>query len=283
MLNTPILFLIFNRPQPTQRVFERIREMKPAKLYVAADGPRNGRPEEAGICEQTRKIIDGVDWPCEVKTLFRSENLGCGRAVSSAVSWFFSEVERGIILEDDILPHPDFFPYCELMLEKYKDRQDVMHINGCNFQEGKLRGDGSYYFSGFPHVWGWASWRRAWKHYDFNLSDLNYFYNLKKIKKYIKEPASINRWYEIFFKMNRKLIDTWDYQWNYAVWNEGGRVITPNVNLIENIGFGAGATHTTETESKFAQMKTFALPVVVDPSEVSINQAADQQTMLYCY
>lgn len=283
MSQTPILLVIFNRPDVTQKVLDRIREVKPAKLYIAADGPRPGREGEEELCKQTRQVAEQVDWTCEVKKLYRDRNLGCGKAVSGAVSWFFEQEEQGIILEDDIMPDLSFFEYCARLLRDYRSDASVMHINGCNFQEGRERGDGSYYFSAFPHVWGWAGWRRSWKHYDFNLSDLNYFYNLKKINRYFPEKNIQNKWLEIFFRMNRKQIDTWDYQWNYAIWNAGGKVITPNVNLISNIGFGAGATHTTETESKFANMKTGSLHDLVRPTGTAIDHRADLQTFSYCY
>lgn len=282
-LNTPILFIIFNRPELSKVVFERIREVKPKKLYVAADGPRDLKPKEKALCEETRQILKQIDWPCELKTLFRESNLGCGRAVSSAISWFFQMEEMGIILEDDIVPDLSFFPYCSQLLEYYKNDSTVMQINGCNFQQGQLRGDGSYYFSAFPHVWGWASWRRAWQNYDFNLSDVNYFYNLNKLKFYFKEKKILNTWYEIFFKMNQKLIDTWDYQWNYAIWNVKGKVIAPNVNLISNIGFGIDATHTHDQDSKFANLTTSSIDNVLHPTNTFINKEADLFTFKYCY
>lgn len=282
MFSTPILFLIFNRPEVTQKVFERIREVKPEKLYVAADGPRKDKNGEDLLCKQTRAIINLVDWQCEVFTLYRDTNLGCGKGVSEAITWFFNHEEMGIILEDDVLPNISFFDYCTTMLHHYKSDSKVMHINGCNFQQGVKRSDGSYYLSAFPHVWGWATWRRAWKSYDFNLSDLNYFYNLKKLNYYFKDKAVKEHWYEIFFKMNRKWMDTWDYQWNYAIWNQQGKVVTPNVNLITNLGFGEGATHTTDKTSKFAELKTEVLQDIKHPLDLNINTAADQHTFEYC-
>jgi len=278
----PVLFLIFNRPDVTQVTFACIREAKPAKLYVAADGPRKNKPGEDLLCKKTRDLIQ-IDWPCELKTLYRESNLGCGRAVSAALNWFFEQEESGIIIEDDILPHPSFFEYCQKMLEKYKDDESVMHINGCNFQDGIKRGDGSYYFSAFPHVWGWAGWRRAWKRYDFNLSDVNYFYNLNKLAYYFRDKKIWNYWYPIFFKMNQKMIDTWDYQWNYAIWNSKGKVITPQVNMISNIGFNEQATHTTDPTNKFANRTTFEIRDLKHPVERSMNREADLYTFINCY
>jgi hypothetical protein len=283
LLQTPILFIIFNRPDTTRTVFEAIRKAKPAKLYVAADGARANKAGEAQLCEETRAIINSVDWPCEVKKLYRDTNLGCGKGVSGAISWLFEQEETGIILEDDVLPDPSFFNYCSELLHIYSDNQSIMHINGCNFQQGVQRGNGSYYFSAFPHVWGWATWRRAWKMYDFNLSDMNYFYNLNKLRYYFKDKKAIDSWHAIFFKMNRKFIDTWDYQWNYAIWNNKGRVITPNVNMIKNIGFGENATHTLDANSRFSGLDTLSIGPLVYPSTTAIDEDADLHTQNYCY
>ncbi len=275
MFNTPVLFIIFNRPEVTQVTFEKLRQLRPSKLYVAADGPRKEKQEEEELCRKTRNIIDTINWPCDVKKLYRENNLGCGKGVSGAIDWFFEEEEMGIILEDDILADDSFFEYCSALLERYKDDASVMHINGCNFQHGNKRGDGSYYFSAFPHVWGWASWRRAWRVYNFNLSDLNYFYNLNKLSYYFKSKKITDHWQEIFFKMNRKWLDTWDYQWNYSIWNHKGKVITPNVNLISNIGFGTNATHTLDRNSPFSALETRAIGTLVHPQSTLINTEAD--------
>ena len=172
MFQTPILFLIFNRPDTTKRVFESIRSIKPAKLYIAADGDRKDKVGEDLLCKDTRSIIDLIDWECEIKTLFRPENLGCKIAVSSAIDWFFENEEQGIILEDDCLPNESFYIYCETLLNYYAFNERIMHISGNNFQDGMMRGNGSYYFSNYNHIWGWASWKRAWKAYNVDLSFL---------------------------------------------------------------------------------------------------------------
>jgi hypothetical protein len=281
-MNEAVLFIIFNRPDTTTVAFDRLRQVRPARLYVAADGPRASREGEEELCRAARQVTELVDWPCEVKRLYRDHNLGCGKGVSGALNWFFYHEERGIIIEDDIVPHPDFFGYCHELLDHYNDKPEVMHINGCNFQQGVKRSDGSYYFSAFPHVWGWASWRRAWKTYDLNLSDVNYFYNLKKLRRYFSDKNITRWWYQIFFRMNQKQIDTWDYQWNYAIWNSGGKVITPNMNMIRNVGFGADATHTHDTNSRFADLETFPVGKIIHPSSKEINMDADRHTFKYC-
>jgi ADP-heptose:LPS heptosyltransferase len=276
MFNTPILFVIFNRPDLTEIVFNEIRKARPAQLFIAADGPRKNNESDKILCAETRKIAEQVDWPCKVHTLFREENLGCGKAVSSSISWFFDHVERGIILEDDCLPDPSFFMYCQSLLEHYENDQSVMHIGGVNFQNGANKINADYYFSAISHVWGWASWRRAWKKYDFNLLDIDAFIKNKKIERYYKESFIANRWLSTFQDMHDHKIDTWDYQWTYCIFNNNGVSIIPNQNLISNIGFREDATHTNSGQSIYANAITNAitLPLRHDNSK-TINAKAD--------
>lgn len=276
MFDTPILFLIFNRPEITQIVFEEIKRQKPKYLYVAADGARSGFLEDIDKCKATRKlVIEGVDWDCEVKTLFRDENLGCGIAVSEAITWFFDNVEQGIILEDDCLPHHSFFGYCETLLERYKEDERVYGITGNNFQDGISRGNSSYYFSRYFHIWGWASWRRAWIRYDYDLEHLEKFNKNKIIYKIDKRKIFEKYWISIFKKTTNKEIDTWDYQLQFSLWNNDGLVVTPNVNLISNIGFGKEATHTTGS-SPFAKMDTKDIGELIHPKQIEVNKKADR-------
>lgn len=274
--DTPILFIIFNRPDVTRTVFDRIREVKPRRLFVAADGPRAGNAYDEIKCEETRAVIKGIDWDCEVKTLVRKENLGCGHAVSQAITWFFGEVEQGIILEDDCLPELTFFKYCETLLNYYKDTPEVMHIGGVNFQQGHQRGDASYYFSAIAHVWGWAGWRRAWNKYNFDIRGLDAFIAENKAARYTDNPVVARHWLKTFREMESHLVDTWDYQWTYTVMNNGGVSIIPNVNLISNIGFGGDATHTTEAVSQYADnpVQPMEFPLK-HPEAIRINKEAD--------
>jgi hypothetical protein len=271
-LNKPVLFLVFNRPDTTSRVFAAIRAAKPVRLYVAADGPRAERAGEAELCAETRRIATAVDWPCEVKTLFREKNLGCGRAVSGAISWFFDNEPEGIILEDDCLPHPDFFPYCSEMLEKYRDNSKVMFIGATNFQDGVSRGTGSYYFSSHSHVWGWASWRRAWKCYDFEMKNMTVpeLCLIMSSKGFTKSQATY--WLQVFKQMKEHAIDTWDYQWHFSIWFAGGIAVIPNSNLVTNIGF-YGA-HYSGGGNDINRPCASILPLM-HPSEISIDKAAD--------
>ena len=276
MFNTPILFLIFNRPEITQRVFEEIKKQKPKYLFVAADGSRPYILEDIERCKLTRNlVIEGIDWDCEVKTLFRDENLGCGVAVSEAITWFFKNVEQGIILEDDCLPHFSFFEFCETLLDKYKEDENVYVISGNNFQDGIKRGNASYFFSNYSHIWGWASWRRAWNSYDFDLKQLDLFKKKKLIKKIDNRAVFKNYWFVILEKVANKTIDTWDYQWMFAIWNNRGLTVLPNVNLISNIGFGKDATHTIEV-SPLAKMKTKDIGLIIHPKSIKVDKKADR-------
>lgn len=279
MFETPILFIIFNRPEITQRVFEEIRKQKPKFLFIAADGPRHKNMKDAEKCQIARDfVVNSIDWDCKVKTLFRDVNLGCGIAVSQAITWFFEHVEQGIILEDDCLPHPSFFKFCETLLEKYKDEERVYGITGDNFQNGIIRGTSTYYFSRYFHSWGWASWRRAWNQYDFYLLDLEVFEKNKTINKIDKRKVFEEYWISILRKTANKEIDTWDYQWLFTVWKNDGIIATPNVNLISNIGFGIEATHTIESDNVFANMATYAIDAIRHPKNMQIHKKADRYT-----
>ncbi len=279
MFSTPVLLIVFNRPHLTSKVLDSLLALKPSVLYVAADGPRKDKEEDIKRCAETRALIDSkITWPCEVKKRFLKENMGCGKAVSTAISWFFNENEYGIILEDDCLPDPSFYPFCEQLLWKYKNDKEIMHIGGANFQDGKKRGDASYYFSSEIHVWGWASWKRAWSVYDYNTSGLQQFINTGKIKKYYQDKKIIRYWYTIFQRMQMHAIDTWDYQWRYAIWNAGGLAIIPQKNLVSNIGFGADATHTSVTANSDNVPRYAIESVLVHPAAVIRDTAADLYT-----
>ncbi|MES2568234.1 MAG: glycosyltransferase family 9 protein [Bacteroidota bacterium] len=276
MFDTPILFIVFNRPDVTLTVFNEIRKAKPRQLFIAADGPRANRSSDFELCRETREIFNQIDWPCSVKTLFRTENLGCGKSVSSAINWFFEHVEQGIILEDDCLPHPSFFMYCQDLLEYHKDNDKVMHIGGVNFQNGIERGDASYYFSGITHVWGWASWRRAWKNYNFDTTDFYTFVRENKIYNYFENETLALYWLDHFKNMYYHKIDTWDHQWTYAILNHGGLSIIPNTNLISNIGFRDDATHTSTFNPVYAYARTSEIErPLKHPRKIEIDREAD--------
>lgn len=271
---TPILFLIFNRPDTTQEVFNRIREIRPAKLFVAADGPRVIRLGEAEICEQTRAIIKQIDWPCDLRTLFREHNLGCGMAVSSAINWFFEQVEYGVILEDDCLPDLSFFGYCEHLLLKYIYNDDIMLIGGNNFLNGKLQLENSYYFSQYPLIWGWASWRRAWSNYDFSMKELDSFSD-KHLPNIFKTQRQRKHLLKSLRDVKQGVCNTWDYQWQYSILLNKGMAITPVKNLVVNIGFRNQSTHTFLKDSLKENNTLESIGSVLNHPIIEINYEAD--------
>lgn len=274
MFETPILFIVFNRPDVTLRVFKEIKKQKPKHLFVAADGPRPGIEDDIDKCIKVREIVlKEIDWECEVKTLFRNENLGCGKAVSEAIDWFFQNVEKGIILEDDCLPNKSFFYFCENLLDHYKENDEIFAISGVNFQD-KTIGKASYFFSKYLYVWGWATWRRAWENYDFYLSGLENFKKEEKIKGIDKRENFRKYWYSIFKRVSNREIDTWDYQLVFSSWNSNGLTIVPNKNLVSNIGFGKEATHTVEL-GPLANIPTQEIVSIKHPNKITRNKRAD--------
>jgi len=276
MLNTPVLFLIFNRLDTTKEVFKIIKKVKPKRLYVAADGPRVIKEGEVQVCKEVREyVISNIDWECKVETLFRNENLGCGKAVSEAITWFFDQVSEGIILEDDTLPDISFFSYCENLLDKYRDDSSVMHISGCYFLknfENNIKDPDSYYFTKHIHVWGWASWRRAWKLYDFSMK--SYPVQKKNLKNY--HGKYFHFWEAVLRDTYEKHIDTWDFQWMYCIFINKGVSINPTKNLIQNIGFGENATHTKDANSVYNFNYSESISNVRHIEEKKIHERRDE-------
>jgi len=277
-LITPVLFLIFNRPDTTQRVFNEIRKVEPVELFVAADGPRDGNDSDVEKCLMAREIVKQVDWDCEVKKLFRDKNLGCKMAPISAIDWFFENVEEGIILEDDCLPSQSFFYFCQELLDYYRNDTRVMHISGDNFQFGIQRGDASYYFSKINNGWGWATWRRAWKYFDVNMKSFEEFKNENRIHDIFRAKKEQEYWMRLFQKIyDGKINSCWDYQWVYSTIIAHGISINPNLNLIQNIGFGPDSTHTNDAGARlkhnFAKEITFPL---LHPGFILVDEDADE-------
>jgi hypothetical protein len=282
-LETPVLFIIFNRPATTAAVFREIRNARPSKLFIAADGPRGNRPEEFELCARTRKIVSQIDWECEVHTLFREKNLGCKKAVSSAIEWFFQHVEEGIILEDDCLPDGSFFWFCDRLLKYYRDDRRVMMIAGTNYLFNKINTGESYFFSRYFPVWGWATWRRAWKLYDIAMEDwpkykelgfLRWLYPEKSISEYLS--SGFQNTYE-------GKIDTWDFQWCYTCIFNNGLCATSVNNLIGNLGISG--THTSPdsaSNSKFFNMPVKSLDVtnIIHPKNIVPNFTIDRLNFL---
>ena len=275
-LQTPVAFIIFNRPDTTERVFAEIAKAKPLKLLVVADGPRVSRPGEAEKCAATRAIIEKVDWDCEVLTNFSEVNLGCKRRVSSGIDWVFEQVEEAIILEDDCLPDPTFFRFCQKMLERYRYEQRIGMISGRNFQTGHCRSSDSYYFSKYVHIWGWASWRDRWiGSYDVTMAKWPRLRNEGWLTDIGNNAREASYWNKVFECVYCDRINTWDYQWLFANWLEGRTNIVPSVNLIANIGFGEDATHTAGGRD-LVPVEAMSFPLK-HPLEVLENRDLDKE------
>ena len=276
-MDTPILFCIFNRPELTHRTFEVIKRQRPKTLLVIADGPRPHVASDVKLIHRTRDVIKSVDWPCDILTNYSEVNLGCKYRMSTGITWAFENYERLIILEDDCLPTDSFFTFCENLLEKYSDQKDVMMISGDNFQQ-MPRTNHSYYFSKWAHIWGWASWRRAWNTYDVEMASWDNVRNTNQWTKFIDCDEEKSHWFDLFDRQRAGQIDTWDFPWMYACWLNNGLCVLPEKNLVSNLGFHADATHTTDQHSSLAAMRTYPMNIKSHPAEVARHVEADQFT-----
>lgn len=270
-MKTPVLFLVYNRPEYTKKVFEAIRKVRPEKLFISADGPRLGKIGDTKLCEETRKIIGQVDWSCEVKTIFRDKNLGCKLGMIGGISWFFEHVEEGIILEDDCLPNESFFIFCEILLNKYRNKDKVMMISGSNPATSVVLKD-DYFFSRFYHIWGWATWKRAWEKFDINISN---WQRLKKEKflesifpNNLKNQLFIGRMFDDAY--GNEKCSVWSLQWTYACLVNNAFAILPRCNLINNIG--PIGTHEMNHNQLFLETKEVDFNNFSHPREIKIDQ-----------
>jgi GT2 family glycosyltransferase len=278
LMDTAVLLLIWNRPAFCRRIMDAIRVAKPQRLYVAADGPRDEECERA-LCDQARKTATFVDWKCDVRTLFRDKNLGCGLAVSSGIDWFFKNEDEGIILEDDCVPTPTFFPYCTELLARFRCDKRIMCISGNSFQNKSVTRD-SYYFSRYMHCWGWATWRRAWALYDFEMLQWPECRHSNLLQLWGgKDQEFTHYWLNIFDQVASGKIDTWDYQWQLSCWINNGLTCLPRVNLVANVGFGPTATHTTDASSQYANILAHPMDFpLIHPKMIRRNVKADTYT-----
>lgn len=251
LFNVPILFLVFRRPDITMRVFNEIKNIRPKELFVGCDGPRDTVPEETKKVENVRKIFKNeVDWPCEAKIFFRKKNVGSRVAETEAIDWFFNNVNEGIILEDDCLPHQSFFYFCEELLEYYRNNERIMMISGNNFHFGRKYGRYSYFFSRHVLTWGWATWKRAWRYNDMNLRNFPDFKAEQKMKDIYGNYFWKRNYLTNLNKVYNNKLDAWDFPWSYTTFCQNGLVCIPNVNLVSNIGFGVDAVNHTGKPAK---------------------------------
>jgi hypothetical protein len=274
-VDVPVLLIVFNRPDVTRRVVAALRTVRPRTLLVAADGPRAGRVGEAALCAEVLATVrQGVDWDCELVEDVAPENLGCRRRVASALDWALGREDTVIVLEDDCVPHPSFFPYCEELLGRYAEDERIMHIAGANFLFGG-RVAHSYYFSRFNFCWGWATWRRAWRCYDGTMSDWPALRAGGLAAAFRDDPRAVAYWTARFDEA-RDGADSWAFRWTLSMWAQGGLSVVPRVNLISNVGFGVEATHTVSRASALANLPVEALSFPLrHPLQVRQDEEAD--------
>jgi hypothetical protein len=252
----PVLLVVFNRPDVTKAMIDSLRVVRPRQLFVAADGPRPGHADDPDLCAQTRRVLDEVDWPCELEVLAHHRNLGLQTSMVTAIDWFWSNVDEGVILEDDCLVHPDYFAFASVMLERYRHVPEVMAVTSVNIDEHGDHGPGSYFFASGGHIWGWASWRRAWEGFDATLADWPQVQDsfgpgtppLHRAlgSKFASAHAGAKR--------------TWARAWHFTVARQQGLVVVPSVNMVHNIGLAKGATHTTSGRHRLAHLRARGLP-----------------------
>ena len=258
-MKTPVVLIIFNRPHHTERVFEVIRQAQPSKLLVIADGPRPNRPEDKEKCASARAIIDRVDWECQVFKNYSDINLGCDPRIIDGLNWVFDTVEEAIILEDDCIPHPTFFTYCEELLDRYRHDQRVMNISGQNVLFGRKRTEYSYYFSRFTLCWGWATWRRSWQYFDVGLKLWPEVRDKKFMKDILEDPYAVKVWERTAQMLYDGRLTGWDFKWMFSCWLQNGLCIISDRNLVTNIGYGAEATHIHDEKDPYIKMAIEAM------------------------
>ncbi|MCA2847470.1 MAG: glycosyltransferase family 2 protein [Pseudanabaena sp. M135S2SP2A07QC] len=278
MTKTPIVLIAYNRLEQTQKVIARILEAKPVEVFLIIDAPRNDQSIDEEKCHAVRKLLDQTEWNCQVFKNYAETNLGCKQRISTGLDWVFSQVESAIILEDDCLPDRSFFPFCEELLNRYRDDRRIVAISGDNFQFGRTRTNYSYYYSLYNHCWGWATWRRAWQHYDVDMKLWETVRDGDWLNDILQNAAAAKYWKHKFQQTYIGKFDTWDYQWTLSCWLQSGLTILPNQNLVSNIGFVAqSSTHTKNKNSPFANMsiETMQFPLKHPPLVVRDRQADD--------
>ena len=278
MFQTPILFIIFNRPDSTQKVFNEIKKQRPQKLYVFADGPRFDILNDVSKCKESRKIIENqVDWECNLFTCFEELNLGCGKGPAKAITWFFNNVEEGIIIEDDCIPHPDFFQYCSILLEKYRFEEKIMVIGATSYDDF-YKSKYSYTFTLYSTMAAWATWRRVWLLYDYYLSFVNRKNLQLKLEQHFYSKFEVKNWMRLYdWMIKDNFSDYWDWQLHFLLFYHKGISIRPQKNMISNIGVGEGATHTKYISSEIflAFKETFGCLPLNHPPEIEVNKRRD--------
>lgn len=271
----PVLLIGYKRVSTMLRVIESLRAVRPKSLYFAANAPNPLNPDERAMCTAVRKLVEQIDWNCEIATLFRSTHLSAKDSISQAIGWFFEQVDQGIILEDDCVCEPSFFPFCQQLLDRYSDEPTVMHIGATNFRGGSRSGGASYFFSRYAYVWGWATWRRAWRNFTLDLEEIPEPELRQILYERFKRKRDQDYWRILYRYLKSGNLDTWDGQWNIAVFRRRGLCVVPSVNLVRNIGFGPESTNTGNRDNIFAEMPASALSLPLKHANAISTCAAE--------
>jgi hypothetical protein len=281
----PVLLTVFNRPSETRQALVRLKQVRPKKIFVAADGPRDGRVDDIALCDEVRRlVIEQIDWPTALLTDFSPHNLGLRRRITSAITWALKLEDRVIILEDDCIPNASFFEFCTELLDFYEADRRVGVITGDNFQPSGFECGATYYFSRYPHCWGWATWRRAWDLYDDQMGDWPELRRTDWLEKLFPDPLEALYWKKIFDDTHAGKIQTWDYQWTYANWRHGLLTATPSKNLVTNIGTGPCATNTRDAEHNKHGQDSLPLDFpLLHPRSVTRDKDADNYAQLHAF
>lgn len=280
-LTTPVLIIAYRRQDTTRKVLDILRQAKPQRLYVACNAPCPDRPEEMLQCEEVRSLFNEPGLASEVRCLFREKHLSARESISGAISWFFEHEQQGIILEDDCVPSLSFFRFAEELLNRYADDQRVGMISGNNFQFGLRRGEASYYFSQYCHIWGWATWRDRWATYDVTM---HLWPELcEEVLGGLESTLQRAYWGNIFDRTYSANIDTWDYQWLFSNWINHRINVVPQENMVSNIGFGSQASHTRNL-TRVANLPVHELHFPLQHPNVCLpDREADRYTFKACY
>jgi len=280
-LEIPVVFIIFNRPDATRKSFESIRRARPKQLFVIADGPRLHKPDDKSLCAETRAIVDKIDWDCELLRNYAEENMGCKERIISGLTWVFDQAEQAIIVEDDCIPHLTFYQFCQELLHRYKDDEDIAIISGSGYPPKRKDIEGSYYLSKFPHIWGWATWRRIWEKYESNLS--SWPDSKQAIQEFLGDALCyaphIKRFEEAYVNQDDLM---WDYMLVYSLYKNKGYSIAPRCNMVTNIGFALDALHTKNIFSRESRRPVYPMPFpLTHPTALEFKIEKDQKEHVY--
>lgn len=280
----PVVLLVFNRPEMTRKMLAPVKAARPETILIVADGPRDSHPKDRERCAAVRELLEKeIDWQPKILTNYSPVNLGCRGRVSSGLTWAFEHVEEAIIMEDDCVADPTFFPFCAELLEYYKTDTRLGVISANNFQLPGFGCDASYYFSRFNHCWGWATWARAWRHYDAAMTQWPRLKQEGWLKGLCPHPLQWLYWEQIFDWVYKGEINSWAYVWTFSCWCQNFLSITPKVNLVSNIGTGVDATHTKgKCGLHDRPLSAMEFPLV-HPKVVTPNYPADQFTQKYAH